>query len=168
MWRIYLNTRKFKYICHKYLFGNSFKIDFFYTNIFRHLFVSFSWYKYIRIFIRFRITLWHSVTNIQTFLSFFIRIFIRMIFVSFYFIPIYSHIHSCRIFGYSFISKSIQMSLSGSLALTSLDVLLVFSTQFSNGLARQYLSICKVLQCPSLQIWSHQQRVQRRLRWCSS
>ena len=56
--------------------------------------------------------------NIRIFVSFSIRIFSRIIFVSFLFIRIYSDIHLYRfldtnIFGYSFVSKSIRMSHSG-------------------------------------------------------
>ena len=61
----------------------------------------------------------YKYLNIWIFVSFLIRIFIRIIFVSFLFIRIYSDIRSYRfldtnIFGYSFVSKSIRMSHSGS------------------------------------------------------
>ena len=142
----------------------------------------FFWYKYIRTFVRivFLIQIYLDIHSFQNHalaqcdeysnipVIFYTNIHSYDIRVVLFHTNIFSYSLVSNIFGYSFISKSIQMSLSGSLALTSLDVLLVFSTQFSNGLARQYLSICKVFQCPSLQIWSHQQRVQRRLRWCSS
>ena len=106
----------------------------FYTNIYSDIrSYQFSWYEYIRIFIRiiFLIRIYSDIRsyqnhtllecdeylNIRIFVSFSIRIFICIIFVSFLFIRIYSDIRSYRfldtnIFGYSFVSKSIRMSHS--------------------------------------------------------
>ena len=89
---------------------NIFKyLNIFYTKIYSDIqWYQFSWYEYIRIFVRiiFLIRIYTDIhsyqnhtllecdeyLNIQIFLSFSTRIFIRIIFVSFLFIRIYSDI----------------------------------------------------------------------------
>ena len=94
-WGWMVNGEIFEYTL--YLFEHSFRLIFLMRIYWDILFVSLSWYKYIWIFIRIKITLCHSVTNIRVIFDTNIHSFnVRIV---------WFHM---KIFGYSFISFFIR------------------------------------------------------------
>ena len=101
---IYSDIRSGQFCLYEYIrtFG---RVKFVFTNIFGHSFMS--------------VLERENGPNIRIFVQFSIRIFIRTFVRVKFFIQIYSDIHSCKfvdmnIFGYSFVSKFLRMSHSGS------------------------------------------------------